>query len=98
MRARSLRDKAQASPTYIDVLLLPFLKAATREDEELLLSRLLEEHINPVIRQILRLKMQWFINPLEDSYRDLEIDETYQEIQLQLLRRLLDFKREPEGF
>lgn len=77
-------------------MLLPFLKAATREDEELLLSRLLEEHINPVIRQILRLKMKWFINPLEDSYRDPEVDETYHEIQLHLLSRLLDFKREPE--
>jgi hypothetical protein len=92
----SLRDKAQARSTEIDDLLLPFLKATTREDEELVLSQLLEEHINPVIRQILRLKMQWFINPRENSYRDLEVDETYHEIQLHLLRRLLDFKREPE--
>lgn len=92
----SLSDKAQASSTDIDVLLLPFLQAATSEDEELLLSQLLEEHINPVIRQILRLKMQWHIDPREDGYRDLDVDETYHEIQMHLLRRLLDFKREPE--
>jgi hypothetical protein len=91
----SLRDKAQVSSTDVDVLLLPFLKAATKEDEELLLSQFLDEHVNPIIRQILRLKMQWDFDPRENGYRDLDIDEAYHEIQLHLLRRLLDFKREP---
>jgi hypothetical protein len=92
----SFRDKARVSSTGIDVLLLPFLRAATKEDEELLLSRLFDEHINPVIRQILRLKMQWYFDPREGGYRDLDIDEAYREIQLHLLRRLLDFKRHPD--
>lgn len=91
-----LRDKAQVSSTEIDVLLLPFLKATNGEDEELLLNRLLDEHIKPVIRQILRLKMQWEIEPREGASRNPDIDETYHEIQLHLLRRLLDFKREPD--
>lgn len=92
----SLRDKVQVSSTDMDVLLLPFLKAATKEDEELLLTRLFDEHINPVIRQILRLKMRWYFDPREGGYQDLDIDEAYHEIQLHLLRRLLDFKREPD--
>jgi hypothetical protein len=92
----SLKDKAQVSPAEVDILLLPFLKATAKEDEELLLSRLLEEHISPVIRQILRLKMQWYFDPREGGYRDPDMDEAYHEIQLHLLRRLLDFKRHPE--
>jgi hypothetical protein len=91
----NVRDKVQDSSTDIDVLLLPFLEAAATEDEELLLSRLLDEHVNPVIRQILRLKMQWYFIPGENGYRDPDIDEAYHEIQLHLLRRLLDFKRHP---
>ena len=94
----SLSDKARVSSTDdVDVLLLPFLKTATKDDEELLLSRLFDEHINPIIRQILRLKMQWGFDPREDGYRDLDIDEAYHEVQLHLLRRLLDFKREPDN-
>jgi RNA polymerase sigma factor (sigma-70 family) len=92
----SLKDKAQVSPAEIDILLLPFLQAAAKEDEELLLSRLFEEHINPVIRQILRLKMQWYFDPGQGGYRDPDMDEAYHEIQLHLLRRLLDFKRHPD--
>lgn len=93
----SLKDKAQvSSPAEVDILLLPFLEADAKEDEELLLSRLLEEHISPVIRQILRLKMQWHFDPPAGGYRDPDMDEAYHEIQLHLLRRLLDFKRHPE--
>jgi hypothetical protein len=93
--AMSLRDKSQVSFTDIDVLLLPLLEAETKENEELFLSRLLDEHVNPVIRQILRLKMQWYFDPRKEGYHDLDVDEAYHEIQLHLLGRLLDFKKHP---
>lgn len=92
----SLKDKTQVSSADIDVLLLPFLKATEKEDEELLLSRLFDEHINPVIRQILWLKVPWYSPQREDGYRNPDIDEAYHEIRLHLLKRLLDFKREPD--
>jgi hypothetical protein len=91
----SLRDETQVSPADIDALLLPFLAADTKEDEELLLGRLLDEHVDPVIRQVLRSKMQWHFDAAEGGYRDPDVDEAYREIQLHLLGRLLDFKKHP---
>jgi DNA-directed RNA polymerase specialized sigma24 family protein len=91
----SCRDKAQAISTEMDALLLPFLNATTREEEELLLTRLLDEHVNPIIRQTLRYKMQWHFNAREGSYRNQDLDEVYREIQLHLLKRLRQFKSQP---
>lgn len=88
-------NKAQAASADIDALLLPFLEATTDEEEELRLSQLLEQHINPVVRQILRYKLQWYFNPREGAYRNQDIEEAYNEIQLHLLKRLRDLKSHP---
>ncbi|HEY0547372.1 MAG TPA: hypothetical protein VGC91_18475 [Pyrinomonadaceae bacterium] len=88
-------NKAQAASANIDTLLLPFLEATTEAEEELLLIQLLDEHINPIVRQILRYKLQWYSNQREVTYRNQDIEEAYNEIQLHLLKRLRDFKSHP---
>lgn len=88
-------NKEQAASLNIDTLLLPFLEATTEEEEELLLVQLLNEHINPVVRQILRYKLQWDFNQRDGSYRNQDIEEVYNEIQLHLLKRLRNFKIQP---
>lgn len=88
-------NKEQAASLNIDPLLLPFLEATTEEEEELLLVQLLNEHINPIVRQILRYKLQWDFNQREASYRNQDIEEAYNEIQLHLLKRLRNFKSQP---
>lgn len=88
-------NKAHAASPAIDVLLLPFLEAETEEEEELLLLRLLDEHVNPVVAQILRHKLQWHSGLREDGHRSQEFEEAQNEIQLQLLKRLRQFKSSP---
>jgi RNA polymerase sigma factor (sigma-70 family) len=88
-------NKEQAASLHIDTLLLPFLEATTEEEEELLLVQLLNDHINPIVRQILRYKLQWDFNQREGSYRNQDIEEAYHEIQLHLLKRLRNFKSQP---
>ncbi len=88
-------NKEQAASLNIDVLLLPFLEATTETEEELLLVQLLNEHINPIVRQILRYKLQWDFNQREESYRNQDIEEVYNEIQLHLLKRLRKLKSQP---
>jgi len=88
-------NKEQAASLNIDVLLLPFLEATTETEEELLLVELLNEHINPIVRQILRYKLQWDFNQREQSHRNQDIEEVYNEIQLHLLKRLRKLKSQP---
>ena len=88
--------KVQTASPAIDVLLLPFLEATTPEEEELILLRLLDEHVNPVVAQILRHKLQAHPGQREGGYRSQEVEEAQHEIQLQLLRRLRQFKSRPD--
>jgi RNA polymerase sigma factor (sigma-70 family) len=83
----SSSTKPIPSITDVDVLLLPFLEATTAQEEEISLLQLLDEHINPVVRQILRYKLQRFLNE--------DIEEAYDEIQLHVLERLRQFKSDP---
>ncbi|HKQ52406.1 MAG TPA: hypothetical protein VJT74_08565 [Pyrinomonadaceae bacterium] len=89
-------NKAQAASQAVDILLLPFLEATTAEEEESILLRLLDEHINPVVAQILRHKLQPHPGQREGGYRSQEIEEAQHEIQLQLLKRLRQFKSRPD--
>lgn len=88
-------NKAPTASAEIDALLLPFLEATSAEEEDLTLLQLFDEHINPVVRQILRYKLQWHFHHREGSSRNQDIEEAYNEIQLQLLKRLRYFKSHP---
>lgn len=88
----TLSNKAQIDTSPIDVLLLPFLEANTAEEEEARLTHLISEHISPLVRQILRHKLQIYVNQRKENYRNPDLEEVQQEIQFQLLKRLYNLK------
>jgi len=77
------------------VLLLPFLEANTAEEEEPLLIQLLEQHVKPVVKNILRLRLYSSGRDRDRFTEDFE--EAYEEIQLNLLKRLRGCKSHPDN-
>src|SRR5688500_18408228 len=64
-----------------DVLLSPFLNATSEAESESLLTSLLEQQAGPVIKKIIRSK-------LEDRLRGQEAEDVYCEVVTQLVERL----------
>lgn len=85
------RNKASSEAPEVDALLLPFLEARTTEEAEDQLTNLINEHISPLVGQILRHKLQPQFERRKDS-RSQELEEVRHEIQLQLLKRIYDLK------
>jgi len=88
-------NKAQPNLSEVDALLLPFLEASTAEEEEDRLTHLINEYISPVVSQILRYKLQGYVNQRKENYRNQDLEEVHHEIQLHLLKRLHDLKTHP---
>ncbi|MGH9903692.1 MAG: hypothetical protein ACRD68_17935, partial [Pyrinomonadaceae bacterium] len=81
------------SPVKIDTLLEPLLLEAGDEQADELLSRLITVHAEPVIKGIIRYKLHL------SSYRAdgrAEADDIYQEVLLQLLAQLQQFRKQPD--
>ena len=64
-----------------DALLSPYVNATSEAESESLLTTLLVEHAGPVIRKIIRRK-------LDDRFRTQETEDVYGEVVTQLLERL----------
>lgn len=82
------------SPIKIDALLEPLLLEASDEQADELLLRLITVHAEPVIKGVIRYKLQL------SSYRATqraEADDIYQEVILQLLAQLQQFRKQPGG-
>lgn len=77
------------------MLLVPFLEANTAEEEEPLLVQLLEEHVKPVVKNILRLRL--YSGGSERDFLAEDFEEAYEEIQLSLLKRLRGCKSQPDN-
>lgn len=90
----SSSSKAATQAPDVDALLLPFLDATGEKEEEILLLQLLDEHVNPIVRQVLRYKLQSSFN--QRDFLNQDIEEAYYEIQLHVLERLRKFKSDPD--
>src|SRR5215207_137498 len=84
----------EESPARIDPLLEPLLLAPGDERADELLSRLIDEHAEPVIKGVIRYKLH--LNSYRATQR-AEADDLCQEALLQLLARLRQFRRQPGG-
>lgn len=82
--------------SQIDALLLPFLESA-EEEEEVLLYRLVAEQVEPTIRRVLECKLQFYVNRGGGLHPNPDAEEVYGEVQLHLLRRLRELKKNPAG-
>ena len=81
------------SPVKIDVLLEPLTRASEEQADELL-SQLITNHAEPVIKGVIRFKLR--LNPYQETQR-AETDDIHQEVVLQLLAQLQRFRKLPEG-
>lgn len=80
------------SPVKIDVLLEPLLIAPRDEQADAILSQLITDHAEPVIKGIIRFKLR--LNPARESQR-ADADDLHQEAVLQLVAQLQRFRKLP---
>ncbi|MEN3328202.1 MAG: hypothetical protein V7638_3009 [Acidobacteriota bacterium] len=83
----------QESPVKIDALLEPLLTATTDEHADELLSQLIADHAEPVIKGIIRFKLRF--NSHQETQR-AEADDIHQDVVLQLVGQLQRFRKLPE--
>ena len=81
-------------PVKIDALLEPLLAEASDDHVDQLLSQLITEHAEPVIKGVIRFKLR--LNSYRATQR-AEADDLHQEVVLQLLAQLQRFRKLPEG-
>lgn len=77
-----------------DPLLLPFLRATDEREEEIILGSLISEHVEPLVKQIIKHKLQFYVG---SSAGDVEIEEVFFETRLNLLKRLRRLKKDSNG-
>src|SRR5215510_2128266 len=82
------------SPVKIDVLLEPLLAQSSPEQAEEILSQLITDHAEPVIKAVIRFKLRFSTN--RETQR-AEADDIQQEVVLQLLSQLQRFRKLPDG-
>lgn len=83
-----------ASPG-IDVSLLSFLNSVGEREEEQQLSRLIFEYADPAVRRVIRYRLKVTAHREGMKYDNPDVEELYHDIQLHLLKRLWDLKRNP---
>ena len=82
------------SPAKIDVLLEPLLNVTGDDQADDLLSQLITEHAEPVIKGVIRFKLR--LNAWRETQR-AEADDIQQEAVLQLVAQLQRFRKLPGG-
>src|SRR5262249_31381705 len=78
--------------TPIDALLLPYIRAADEADSQLLLERLVSEHVGPVIRQVIRSKLRVYFDRRGRALQDPDAEDLYSQALVLLLARLKESK------
>ena len=84
----------QESPVKIDSLLEPLLSEASSDKADEILSNLIANHAEPVIKGVIRFKLR--LNSFRETQR-AEADDIQQEAILQLLAQLQRFRKLPSG-
>ena len=86
----------QVAHRQIDSCLSPFLQATDEAESQRLLSRLITEHVEPIIRHILKRKLRVHLWSGIATRRSQDAEDISGEVLVQLLKRLRDFKTNPE--
>ncbi len=82
------------SPVKIDALLEPLLCATSDEQADELLSELIADHAEPVIKGVIRFKLRF--NSHQETQR-AEADDIHQDVVLQLVGQLQRFRKLPDA-
>jgi len=86
----------QGASTQIDALLLPYIHAAHEADSERLLAELVSEHVEPVIRKVIRSRLRVRFDRRGRASNSPDAEDLYSETLVQLLSRLKQLKASPE--
>ena len=84
----------KTATSQTDPLLLPFLRATDEREEEIILASLIAEHVEPLVKQIIKHKLQFYVG---SSAGDVGIEDVFFETRLNLLKRLRRLKKDPNG-
>ena len=84
----------EQSPVKIDVLLEPLLTEVSDVQADEILSHLITDHAEPVIKGVIRFKLR--LNSFRETQRE-EADDLHQDVVLQLLAQLQRFRRLPQS-
>src|SRR4051794_41069384 len=87
MEVKALRD--------FDALLQAFLQETAEAESNRLLEKLVCEHAQPLIKQIIRSKLRVYPRRADDHREMQDSEDINNEITLQLLKRLREFKANP---
>jgi hypothetical protein len=71
------------------------LDATDESSEEELLSRIICEEVDPIIKRVLRYKFRSSFSHPETSHSRAEVEEIYHDVRLHLLKKLRDLKQAP---
>jgi DNA-directed RNA polymerase specialized sigma24 family protein len=82
------------SPVKIDILLDPLLDTTNDEQADAILSKLITDHAEPVIKGVIRFRLR--LNSARESQR-AEADDLHQEAVLQLVAQLQRLRQLPGG-
>ena len=82
------------SPAKIDILLEPLLLEPSDEQADQFLSQLITVHAEPVIKGVIRFKLR--LNSYRETQR-AEADDIHQDVVLQLVAQLQQFRKLPSG-
>jgi len=85
-----------AAGSQIDALLLPYIHAKHEADSERLLTALVSEFVEPVIRQVIRSKLRVRFDHRGRASNNPDAEDLYSETLVQLLARLKQLKASPE--
>ncbi|HYE74867.1 MAG TPA: hypothetical protein VEF04_16120, partial [Blastocatellia bacterium] len=85
----------QEADQSIDTLLHPFLKSTDESASQDLLTALVRNHADPVIRKIIRSKLQASFYGAGNAANHQETEDVYSEVIAQLLAELRDLKASP---
>jgi DNA-directed RNA polymerase specialized sigma24 family protein len=80
----------------IDALLLPYIHAKQEADSDPLLAALLVEHIEPVIRRVIRSKLRAGLDHQGRVSTNQDAEDLYNETLVQLLARFKELKTNPK--
>lgn len=85
-----------AAGSQIDALLLPYIHAVHEADSERLLTALVSEYVEPVIRQVIRSKLRVRFDRRGRASNNPDAEDLYSETLVLLLARLKQLKASPE--
>jgi DNA-directed RNA polymerase specialized sigma24 family protein len=85
-----------AADSQNDALLLPYIHAKHEADSERLLTAIVSEYVEPVIRQVIRSKLHVRFDRRGRASNNPDAEDLYSETLVQLLARLKQLKASPE--